>query len=616
MPPSLAEQSVTLEMEQHIRRLCQQQVSLIPIPRGSKIPGIAWKQYQRELPSTQQIETWFLPRQGFPAPATNYAILTGAFSGLVAVDADSAEAEEWAQANLPPTPWVTVTRNGRHRYYRHPEGVRIGNRVKLKTGDHAIALDLRGDGGYCIGPYSRHQSGFVYQAEGDWTTPKSELPVFEPTWLPAAEQARATSSLVSHRTVAQTTARLTLPDDDVFERAQQYVFAMGPAIEGSGGDAHTYKVAACLVIDWALNDSDALTIMARWNQHCSPPWELEDLERKIASAKATATGIPGRLRNEPRQQPDKLTVSDYQLIVQAEQLQRALEQKPNEADPPAVAPPPVALPDSEPAPWNCKPLILRPMERANYCSKVWLQLTGGDKGYTRLPWQCDLWKCGPCATRKAVSLLMHFSNLLQLENDRTYYMATVPTDPRLQHQIYTAMARAAQDGQDVQYLRATREDTIEGAMLKRSVYLTTWAPVDKLQRRPASTPTVDWQECDNVQAHQMLNSVALRLPGVLRIAISSPGKNAVCRWALPEPEVIKSGRKAVTGSESRLQSAMNAARHKLFHHYVDSGWLPVEFEVGESIPDVTARQLFEQFWVAEARSSKKHGDEEYETPLP
>lgn len=608
--PSLEEQSVTLEMEQHIRLLCGQQVSLIPIPRGSKVPGIAWKRYQRELPSEQQIANWFLPRCGFAAPATNYAILTGALNGLVAVDADSEEAELWAQANLPPTPWVTVTRNGRHRYYRHPEGVRIGNRVKLKTGDHAIALDLRGDGGYCIGPYSRHQSGFVYQAEGDWTTPKSALPVFDPAWLPAAEQVRATAAFAAHRPAAQTTAPLTLSDDDVFERAQQYVFAMGPAIEGSGGDAHTYKVAACLVVDWSLNDSDALTIMARWNQHCSPPWSTQDLERKIASARATATGIPGRLRDQSRPHAESLTASDYQMILQAEQLQRRLERQAGNA----ILTQPTPTHD-EPIAWTCKPLILRPMERSDYCSKVWLQLTGGDRGFSRVPWECKLWKCGPCSTRKAVRLLMHFRDLLQLDSKRTYYTATVPSDARLQHQIYMALARAADAGEDVQYLRVTRQDAIDDATLKRSVYLTTWAPIDKLNRRPTSTPSVDWQEVNNVQAHHVLNSIALRLPGVLRVAISTPGKNAICRWALPELQPIDSGRTAVTASVSRLESAMRAARTKVFHHYLDSGYLPPEIEVGESIFDVTARQLFERFWVAEARSSNKHGDEEYETPL-
>ena len=227
--------------------------------------------------------------------------------------------------------------------------MRIGNRVKLKTGDHAIALDLRGDGGYCIGPYSRHQSGFVYQAEGDWTTPKSTLPVFDPAWLPAAEQVRATAAFAAHRPAAQTTAPLTLSDDDVFERAQQYVFAMGPAIEGSGGDAHTYKVAACLVVDWSLKDSDALTIMARWNQHCSPPWSTEDLERKIASARATATGIPGRLRDQSRPHAESLTASDYQMILQAEQLQRRLERQAGNA----ILTQPTPTHD-EPIAWTCK----------------------------------------------------------------------------------------------------------------------------------------------------------------------------------------------------------------------------------------------------------------------
>jgi hypothetical protein len=57
-----------------------------------------------------------------------------------------------------------------------------------------------------------------------------------------------------------------------------------PAIEGQGGDVHTYKTAA-RVRDMAISEALCLELMLEhWNGRCEPPWGFEELEKKVANA--------------------------------------------------------------------------------------------------------------------------------------------------------------------------------------------------------------------------------------------------------------------------------------------------------------------------------------------
>src|SRR3954471_12997619 len=96
-------------------------VSVIAVPRprpgvplgqpgDGKVPAIAWLEYQHRLPTEDKIRRWF-------ARPMNIAIITGALSELVVVDADEPPALRWCTANLPYTPWQTQTARGFHLFY-------------------------------------------------------------------------------------------------------------------------------------------------------------------------------------------------------------------------------------------------------------------------------------------------------------------------------------------------------------------------------------------------------------------------------------------------------------------------------------------------------------------
>jgi hypothetical protein len=123
------------------------------IPLDGKRPLISWKPFQESCASNDQVEAW-----GERFPGMNVGVVTGRISGLVVIDADSAEATAKLEAmDIPATPTVLTSR-GRHYYFAHPE-TPISNRAGLSPG-----VDMRGDGGYVVAPPSIHpNTGAVYE---------------------------------------------------------------------------------------------------------------------------------------------------------------------------------------------------------------------------------------------------------------------------------------------------------------------------------------------------------------------------------------------------------------------------------------------------------------------
>jgi hypothetical protein len=155
-------------------KLLQYGFSVIPCKQGTgteedKKPRIGWKRYQKELPSADQVRRW---EQSWPR--SNWAIVTGAVSGIVVLDIDSEEGEHEAQKRGLPATVSVSTSKGRHLYFRHP-GQQVGIWAKKIPG-----CDFRGDGGYVMAPGSIHPSGVIYQ----WIDSIEDVELADmPAWL-------------------------------------------------------------------------------------------------------------------------------------------------------------------------------------------------------------------------------------------------------------------------------------------------------------------------------------------------------------------------------------------------------------------------------------------------
>ena len=264
--------------------LARRGLSVIPLPRprpgvssgapgDGKVPAIRWAEYQSRKATEAELSVWFEMDQ-------NIAVICGAISGVVAIDCDSAEAVDWFVRRFPRTPWQTRTRRGFHFFYKHP-GVSVHNRARINTRDGRLAIDVRGDGGFVVGPGSIHASGHVYEMGGDWSVPRDALPGFWPGWLESPRRPHA------RRPVGPR------PSGDIAARARCYLAAIPRPVIGERSDEATFGSACRLVHGFDLEESTAIRLLEEW---CPPDFEREWIERKVWAATKYGSEPVGGLR--------------------------------------------------------------------------------------------------------------------------------------------------------------------------------------------------------------------------------------------------------------------------------------------------------------------------------
>ena len=240
-------------------------------PCAGKTPLVKWPKRSTTDPVT--IHRWKVRH-----PNCSWGIDCGK-SGLFVIDDDRGKNPEAINSlfglelehGLLPETFTSKTQSGGYHYYYKGFGRNsAGN--KLGPG-----LDTRGQGGFVVAPCS---SGYAVE---------KDLPVAGvPEWVidlvgrPPAKKERTDLENVI----------LDLPVD--IDRATSYLQTAEPAIEGNYGDTLTYKTA-CQVRDFGISEEKCLELMLPWNDTCSPPWDLEDLEVKVANAYEYAENSLGAL---------------------------------------------------------------------------------------------------------------------------------------------------------------------------------------------------------------------------------------------------------------------------------------------------------------------------------
>jgi hypothetical protein len=149
---------------QTAQRWLQTNISVIPIVSGEKRPALSsWKQYQTQLPSADQTETWFSNGAGL-------AVVTG-HQGLTVIDFDDRQVyQRWLAygGKCPLAKQVArfthqvKTAKGRHVYVYLPEATK--SRPLLKPDGERWGIDIKSRGGYVLAPPSIHPSGRQYRA--------------------------------------------------------------------------------------------------------------------------------------------------------------------------------------------------------------------------------------------------------------------------------------------------------------------------------------------------------------------------------------------------------------------------------------------------------------------
>jgi len=177
---------------------------------------------------------------------------------------------------LPETLTTVTPTGGRHLFYRLPEG---HSGVSNTVGSLGRGLDIRSTGGYVIAPGSEVAAG-NYSFEADVGIQPA------PEWLIDKLGVSAPDKPTEKETVNDA-------PEELVERARQWLCGQTPAIEGQGGDAHTFKVAAGLR-DMGVSEDQALDLLLTvWNPTCAPPWQAKDLSIKVGNAYRYAANEPG-----------------------------------------------------------------------------------------------------------------------------------------------------------------------------------------------------------------------------------------------------------------------------------------------------------------------------------
>lgn len=227
---------------------------IFPVKERQKVPACEWKEWAT-TDSEKITEYWT------KHPQANIGIVTGAASGIFAIDVDGEAGHDSFKALPFPKTLAQATHRGWHLIYKYPEaGIR--NKIGIWPG-----VDVRGEGGYIVGAPSVHPSGHVYE------------------WVDDMEIAQFPMELLTM------TPKVSRPQVDIDARALAYLDRCPPAIQGSGGHNALLWAARCLTHGFKLSRAEAVEMLWNFfNPRCIPPWnranksEAKDFERKVDEA--------------------------------------------------------------------------------------------------------------------------------------------------------------------------------------------------------------------------------------------------------------------------------------------------------------------------------------------
>lgn len=189
-------------------------------PCNGKTPIVKWRMASTITP--KMLQMWW-EQQDY-----NIGVDCGK-SGLVVIDEDVLGAfEKLCAANNQPVPdtYTVTTHNGRHFYFRAPDGDPIRNTAKKVY----PGVDVRGEGGYVIGAGSTHTEGTLYSiAQRGAAVPMPEWLATALWKLAASEPAPAESGL---------------PPDPMANEAPG--FALGDVIKDGDRDDTLFRYASQL----------------------------------------------------------------------------------------------------------------------------------------------------------------------------------------------------------------------------------------------------------------------------------------------------------------------------------------------------------------------------------
>ena len=256
-------------------------ITVFIVEPGGKRPlgGNSW--YLRQTVDPDQVAEWFETTKN-----ANYGLHMG--PEYVAIDLDLkpgidgvAEFQKICTENgiddfLTGLNTLTIATpgGGYHLIFRVPFPCANANRFPK-------GIDVRGAIGYIVGAGSQ-------DSRGTWEIVNKAKIAPCPDWLLPFLKEPGTKDPSAHIPLVE----LDLPEN--IEQARLWLQEAKPAVEGENGDDHTYEIC-CKLRDFGLSEGGALDVLIQsgWNDRCDPPWENDELEKKIENSYEYGQNRPG-----------------------------------------------------------------------------------------------------------------------------------------------------------------------------------------------------------------------------------------------------------------------------------------------------------------------------------
>lgn len=170
---------------------------------------------------------------------------------------------------------VQTTSGGYHCYFQGPDS---------SNAPLSDAVDVRSHRGYVVAPGSVID-GNTYRVVNER----------DMAWVPETIERR----LVPPHVRSEASQAQEVDTPAAIQAAINFLITAPPAVEGMRGDEVTFITAARLVREMALSPTIAWQLlMEHWNPRCEPPWDGEELYRKVENAFRYGSADEGRLSPE------------------------------------------------------------------------------------------------------------------------------------------------------------------------------------------------------------------------------------------------------------------------------------------------------------------------------
>ncbi len=234
---------------------------------------------------------WGVLEHPTPEPTTpGYGLKTGAHpkgSGIVVVDADDVGAVAWVRGQGIPDTTTVRTGRGEQYYFQHP-----GFRVRPSSSEIHRKVDIKGDGGFVVGPGSPHRSGRTYELIKDCP------PAPCPEWLLAWDGLRAKEPAPAADYAGDVTGETRDYHRALYADYLKSAPARGSDRRGKGDETLFYVVQRG-AFDLSLPEADVLALIREhYDPRCEPPWG-DELPERVRHKTQDAKTNPRREQQPP-----------------------------------------------------------------------------------------------------------------------------------------------------------------------------------------------------------------------------------------------------------------------------------------------------------------------------